>query len=203
MLQDVETQKLGGKEVEATVLFSDIRGYTNLSENLKPTEVMDLLNEYHTKMGKLFDKYNGRVFDYQGDAQMVVFGAVKKDENHALNAIKCGLDMQTALQELIDEWEVDSKSPFEVGIGICTGPVALGYVGSDKHKQLAAIGDTTNTSARLQGMSKKLDSPVTIIHKTYEYLEGLDLDFICEKLDPVSVKGKKEPLVVYRVKYPD
>ena len=201
MLLDTEAQKLGGQEVEATVLFSDIRGYTNLSENLNPTEVMDLLNEYHTKMGKLFDKYNGRVFDYQGDAQMVVFGAVKKDENHALNAILCGLDMQTALQELVEEWEVDKKSTFEVGIGICTGPVALGYVGSDRHKQLAAIGDTTNTSARLQGMSKKLESPVTIIHKTYEFVKDLDEPgFTCEKLAPVSVKGKKEPLTVYRVK---
>jgi len=200
MLKDAEAQKLGGEEVEATVLFSDIRGYTNLSENLNPTQVMDLLNEYHTKMSVLFKKYNGRVFDYQGDAQMVVFGAVKKDDNHALNALRCGLDMQKALQELVEKWAVDKKNTFEVGIGICTGQVALGYVGSETHKQLAAIGDTTNTAARLQGLSKQLDSPVTIVHKTYEYVKGIQDDFICEELEPVSVKGKKEPLKVYRVK---
>lgn len=196
MLRDPTMQKLGGTQKEATILFSDIRGYTNLSEKMDPDSVMKMLNKYHSKMFTCFQDNNGRVFDYQGDAQMVVFGAVKKSKNHALDAVKCALSMQEALQELMKNWHMEGEHTFEVGIGICTGMIAYGNVGSEDHKQLVAIGDSTNTAARLQSLSSKVGSPIIIHHKTYEYVKG---KIECEELEPVELKGKKEPQRIFKV----
>ncbi|MCL5773977.1 MAG: adenylate/guanylate cyclase domain-containing protein [Firmicutes bacterium] len=197
MLKFEEKQKLGGEEKEVSVLFSDIRGYTNLSEKMSPAEVMKLLNEYHSKMSRIFIENDGRVFDYQGDAQMVVFGAVKERKDHALAAVKSALQMQEALEEMRKEWKIERKELFEIGVGICTGMVALGLVGAEEHKQLAAIGDSTNVAARLQGLSRELESPVLISESTYQPAKEY---IITDKLEPVRLKGKSEPLQVYRVK---
>lgn len=197
MLKSEEKQKLGGEEKEVSILFSDIRGYTNLSEKMSPAEVMKLLNEYHSKMSRIFIENNGRVFDYQGDAQMVVFGAVRERKDHALAAVKAALQMQEALEEMRREWKIEKKELFEIGVGICTGMVALGLVGAEEHKQLAAIGDSTNVAARLQGLSRELESPVLISETTYQPARDY---IIADKLEPVRLKGKSEPLQVYRVK---
>lgn len=200
-LEDVIAEKtgsaqLGGEKVIVSVLFSDIRGYTNLSEKLDPVEVMNMLNEYHSEMGAVFEKNGGVVFDYQGDAQMVVFGLIKPSvENHAFYATKAGLEMQAGLDKLLDKW--GERHAFEVGVGVCTGPVSLGVVGSAQRKQYAAIGDSTNVASRLQGMSKQLQSPVLISEPTYQMAKD---KIITDKLEPVALKGKSEPLQVYRAK---
>ncbi len=190
--------KVGGKKTELSILFSDIRGYTDLSERLDPVAVMDTLNEYHGAMGDIFSRNGGVIFDYQGDAQMVVFGLVEPStRNHAAFAAKTALEMQETLGGLREKWQKEGRNVFEIGVGICTGEVSLGVVGSAQRKQYAAIGDSTNVAARLQGMSKQLDSPVLVAESTYlkaqEYLEA-------DKLEPVKLKGKSEPLQVYRVR---
>ncbi|MFH1453860.1 MAG: adenylate/guanylate cyclase domain-containing protein [Armatimonadota bacterium] len=186
--------QLGGHRVTVSILFSDIRGYTDLSEKLDPVEVMNMLNEYHSAMGHIFEENGGVIFDYQGDAQMVVFGLVEPSkENHAFYAVKSGLQMQEKVKGLMEQW--GGRHAFEVGVGVCTGPVSLGIVGSAQRKQYAAIGDSTNVSARLQGMSKQLESPVLISESTYLMCKD---KIETDKLEPVKLKGKSEPLQVYR-----
>lgn len=185
--------QFGGKKVKLTILFSDIRGYTNLSEKLDPVEVMNTLNEYHGAMGEIFERNGGVIFDYQGDAQMVVFGLVEPSkDDHAFYAVKSGVEMQERVKQLVEKW--GRKHEFEIGVGVCTGDVSLGIVGSAQRKQYAAIGDSTNVSARLQGMSKQLESPVLISDTAYEMCKD---KIISDKLEPVSLKGKSEPLQVY------
>lgn len=187
---------LGGKKTEMSILFSDIRGYTDLSEKLDPVAVMETLNEYHSAMGQIFHENGGTIFDYQGDAQMVVFGIVDPSKkNHAFYAVKTALKMQGKLAALREHWQKEGKHTFEIGVGICSGDVSLGIVGSAQRKQYAAIGDSTNVAARLQGKSKELDSPVLIAESTYEKCKDL---IEADSLPPVALKGKSEPLKVYR-----
>jgi adenylate cyclase len=186
---------LGGKDVEATVLFSDIRGYTTLSEKISPEEVMNLLNRYHSTMGRVFRRHGGVVFDYQGDAQMVVFGAPDPSPDHAKSAVKTAIEMQREMAELRKELG-ELGAALEVGIGVATGTIAYGMVGDEHHKDFAAIGDTVNVAARLQALSRDLGSPITITEQTFEKVKN---SFVTEKLPPTKVKGKSEPLVIYRV----
>lgn len=189
--------KIGSEERILTILFSDIRGYTDLSENLEPVTITEMLNTYHGAMGEIFERYGGIIFDYQGDAQMVVFGLVPASQpNHAAAACKAGAGMVLRLQKLRSEWLAQGRPVFESGIGVCTGPVAIGILGSAQRKQYAAIGDPTNTAARMQGKSKELNCPVLITESTYI---AAGSEIIADYLDSVSVKGKREPLKVYGV----
>lgn len=189
--------KVGSEERILTILFSDIRGYTDLSESLDAVTVTEMLNTYHGAMGEIFDRYGGVVFDYQGDAQMVVFGLVPASQpNHAAAACKAGVGMVLRLEKLRQEWQSQGRPVFETGVGVCTGPVAIGILGSAQRKQYAAIGDPTNTAARMQGKSKDLDSPVLITQSTYEAAGD---EIIAEFIEAVRVKGKREPLQVYGV----
>lgn len=189
--------KVGSEERILTILFSDIRGYTDLSESLDAVTVTEMLNTYHGAMGEIFDRYGGVVFDYQGDAQMVVFGlAPASQPNHAAAACKAGVGMVLRLEKLRQEWQSQGRPVFDTGVGICTGPVAIGILGSAQRKQYAAIGDPTNTAARMQGKSKDLDSPVLITQSTYEAAGN---EIIADFIEAVRVKGKREPLQVYGV----
>lgn len=188
---------LGGKEHVLTILFCDVRGYTDMSERMEPVNVMDTLNEYYTAMGEIFQKFGGVIFDYIGDAQMVVFGlAGASKENHAVAACRTGIAMNEKMMELQEHWKKMGKNSFEVGIGIATGPVSLGMVGSSHRKQYTAIGNTTNVAARIQGLSAQLNSKVTILDTTYEMCRHCVL---VEELKPQKVKGKAEPIKVYKV----
>jgi adenylate cyclase len=183
-------------EKEVSILFSDIRGYTNLSEKLSPKEVMDLLNEYHGEMVKIFHKYDGRVFDYQGDAQMVVFGAPIEREDHAACACRAAYEMDLALERLRDKWRIENRELFEIGVGICTGIAALGIVGAEGAMQYSAIGDTTNVAARLQAQSKILGASIIISQPTKEAIEGT---FRVRSLGFVELKGKSKPMEVFTI----
>lgn len=195
MLKAQNEPQLGGEEKEVTILFSDIRGYTNLSEKMKPQEIMNLLNEYHNKMGKIFASNKGTIFDYQGDAQMVVFGAPIKEEDHAYLALRAADLMQKEISMLkkLHEKEIPE---FNVGIGICTGKVAIGLVGAQNHKQYAAIGDATNVASRLQGLSGQLGFSILITESTYKFVQN---KVAAKKLENIIIKGKSEPMNVYGV----
>ncbi len=189
--------KVGSEERVLTILFSDIRGYTDLSEGLAPVTVTEMLNTYHGAMGEVFERHGGIVFDYQGDAQMVVFGLVAASQpNHAAAACRAAAGMVLRLEELGTTWKAQGRPVFETGIGICTGPVAIGVLGSAQRKQYAAIGDATNTAARMQGKSKELGSPILITQSTFE---AAGEEIVATYLESVRVKGKKEPLQVYGV----
>ncbi|MCE1247978.1 MAG: adenylate/guanylate cyclase domain-containing protein [Firmicutes bacterium] len=192
---DIHT-KMGGVEKEVSILFSDIRGYTTLSEKMKPAEVMNLLNEYHGEMVKIFHRHDGRVFDYQGDAQMVVFGAPIERADHAICACKAAYDMDKALQRLREKWKIESRESFEIGVGICTGIAALGIVGAEGALQYSAIGDTTNVASRLQSQSKILGSSIIISEPTKEAIGDY---FEIRSLGFVELKGKSKPMEVFTI----
>jgi adenylate cyclase len=192
----LDKPEAGGRKAWATVLFADIRGYTNLSESLSPVEVLNMLNEYHGLVKKPLQEHGGEIFDFQGDAYMVVFGADEKIKDHASKAVKAAMGICRLVKELRDRWVNEGKPPFDVGIGICTGPLALGYVGHDMKLQPAAIGDTTNVAARLQGKSAELGAPVLMTETTRK---ELDDSILTRQLATVELKGKKEKVTVYTV----
>jgi adenylate cyclase len=188
----------GGKLAHVTVLFSDIRGYTEMSERMKSQEVMDLLSEYHSAMGEIFQKTGGVVFTYIGDAQLVVYGMEGDSKiNHAAAAIKAGLMMQERLNVMAEKMQMENKPMFEVGVGICTGELSIGVVGSAQLKQYTVIGDTVNVASRIQGMSRELASPTLVHERTYLMAKHC---IESEALRPVKLKGKKELVNVYRAK---
>ncbi len=189
---------VGGKLEHLSILFADIRGYTKMSESLSSQEVMDLLNEYHQAMGEVFSETGGVIFTYIGDAQLVVYGLEGISKvNHAAAAIKAGLLMQERLDQLKGKWEKEDKKIFEVGVGICTGELSIGVVGSKHLKQYTVIGDTVNVASRIQGMSRELASP-TLIHERTYLMSRHCID--AEALRPVKLKGKQELVNVYRAK---
>lgn len=192
------------KKQEVSVLFSDIRGYTTLSEKMDPEKVMDLLNRYHTEMAKIFAVFGGVIMDYQGDAQMVAFGTEKGESNHALAAVSAAIEMQDMLCSLNEGWEQDGLTmsggkfqPIEIGIGICTGRAAVGMVGADQKLQYTVIGDIVNTAARLQALSRQLSAPILISRETAQALKG---SIPCEALPPMMLKGKTVAVEVFKVK---
>lgn len=190
---------LGGKATELTVLFSDLRGYTSMAEKLKSTEVIDRLNEYFALLGPILEKYGGAVFDYQGDALMAVFGLKPNSQpNHAAAGCKAAAATIYALERQRKEWLRQGRPMPETGIGLCTGMVAFGGLGTAQHKQFVAIGDPTNTASRMQGKSKELDSPVLITESTYQ-MALADEQVVMRYLEEVELKGKREPLKVYEV----
>jgi len=190
----------GGEARHVTVLFADIRGYTNLSEKLSSKEVLDMLNEYHSLVKKPIHENGGEIFDFQGDAYMVVFGADRAQKDHAIRAIKAAIGIARLVEVLKKKWTSEGKSTFEIGIGICTGEVALGFVGhdsgDDKRLQPAAIGDTTNVSARLQGKSSEFKTPILMTETTMRELSNV---IPTVELQPVELKGKSEKLLIYTV----
>lgn len=184
-------------EKEVTVVFSDIRGYTTLSETMAPSEMTALLNEYHSHTVPLYQKHGGRCLDYLGDAQMVVFGDPYHAEDHAAAAVRAACDVQDAIADLNRQRETEGRAPFDVGIGLCTGLVSIGTVfAADGHAQYTAIGDPTNTAARVQGLSRDLDSKVLAAESTVKSAgDAIEV----EPLKEVMLKGKAKPLMVYRV----
>lgn len=188
----------GGELEHMTILFADIRGYTQMSEKMSSQEVMDVLNKYHQEMGSVFEQTGGVVFTYIGDAQLVVYGLEGISKvNHAAAAIKAGLMMQEKMKEIRQELEQQGKMVFEVGVGICTGSLSVGVVGSKQLKQYTVIGDTVNVASRIQGMSRELNAPVLVHERTYLMAKHC---VEAERLRPVKLKGKKELVNVYRCK---
>lgn len=191
--------KLGGKATELTVLFSDLRGYTSMAEKLQSVEVIDRLNDYFALLGPILERYGGAVFDYQGDALMAVFGLKAASQpNHAAAGCKASAAIIYALEKQRKEWLRQGRPMPETGIGLCTGMVAFGGLGTAQHKQYVAIGDPTNTASRMQGKSKELDAPVLITESTFEMAKS-DPEVVMRYLEEIEVKGKREPLRVYEV----
>lgn len=183
------------RKVVVSVLFADIRGYTTLSETLEPQRMTEFLNEFHAVTHEAVRAHGGEVFDYLGDASMVVFGAPREDPEHARHAVDAALDMQQRLQEKRPTWVARGYPEVEVGIGVCTGEVAYGLMGTG-HRQFTAIGDTTNVAARIQGLSSQFDCSVLISDSTFAAAGAW---FETRALPLVPLKGKTEPVQIHAV----
>jgi adenylate cyclase len=186
------TVEKGGENRVATVLFADIRGFTSMSENMVAAEVLQMLNEYFEVMVDIVFHHEGTVDKFVGDEIMVIWGAPVAHEDDPIRAVRAGLDMQTALGEFNKTRESEGQSPIYIGIGINTGDLVAGYIGSTRTMSYSVIGDTVNTGARLCSAAKP--GEVLISEQTHECVKN---DFVLEELEPVTAKGKSKPLKVW------
>jgi adenylate cyclase len=196
MLKDPSKLKLGGDKKDLTVLFSDIRGFTTISEKLTPEDLVRLLNEYLTAMTNLVFKYDGLLDKYMGDAIMAVFGAPLDQPDHAVRACRTALDMMEELKKLQKKWTDEGKPAFDIGIGINSGNMVVGNMGSDMRFDYTVMGDMVNLGSRLEGINKEYGTNIVISEYTYAAIKDA---LFCRELDSVRVKGKKLPVKIYEL----
>ncbi|MCX7982270.1 MAG: adenylate/guanylate cyclase domain-containing protein [Syntrophales bacterium] len=196
ILTDPSKLKLGGEKKDLSVMFSDIRGFTTISEQLSPEELVSLLNEYLTAMTKKVFKYDGLLDKYIGDAIMAVFGAPIDQPDHALRACRTALEMMEELQNLQKKWDAEGKPKIDIGIGINSGDMVVGNMGSDMRFDYTVMGDNVNLASRLEGLNKEYGTHIIISESTYERIKDV---LLAREIDAVRVKGKKQPVKIYEL----
>ncbi len=188
--------KLGGNRYEATVLFSDIRGFTTISEQLTPEELGKLLNEYMTPMTDIVFEFEGTLDKYIGDAVMAFWGAPIEQSNHALLACKASLQMLKVVEKLNERFLEEGLPHIAIGIGLSSGPMTIGNMGSADHFAYTALGDRVNLGARLEGQTKEYGVEILISEDTKALVED---DMLCRELGSLRVKGKFEPVRIFEL----
>ena len=196
LLEDETKLKLGGEEREVTILFTDIRGFTSMSENMTPEEIVTTLNEYFSEMIDIVFKYDGTLDKIIGDELMVVFGAPLAAKDDTERALKTAIEMQSKIQELNKSRKQRREEPVLVGAGINKGYVVSGNIGSRDMMDYTVIGDTVNLGARLCSSA----GPGEIIVSKEVVRRNKD-KFSFEIMDPINVKGKKNKIEIFKVNY--
>ncbi|MFC1867210.1 CHASE2 domain-containing protein [Thermodesulfobacteriota bacterium] len=196
MLKNPDQLKLGGVKQDLSVLFSDIRGFTTISEGLAPEELVFLLNEYLTEMTDVVFKYDGTLDKYMGDAIMAIYGAPLEQEDHAARACYSALEMMEELKKLNEKWIAEEKKPLDIGIGINTGMMMVGNMGSDQRFDYTVMGDAVNLGSRLEGANKNYRTNILISEFTFERIKN---EFVCMEVDRVRVRGKNLPVKIYQL----
>ncbi len=196
ILKDPDKLKLGGDKKNLSVMFSDIRGFTSISEKLSPEKLVQLLNEYLTAMTNIVFKYDGLLDKYIGDAIMAVFGAPLDQPDHARRCCLTALEMMSELKRLQVKWESEGWPPINIGIGINTGDMVVGNMGSEMRFDYTVMGDSVNLASRLEGTNKEYGTNIIISEFTHDVIKD---DFFCRELDAVRVKGKKRPVRIFEL----
>jgi adenylate cyclase len=196
ILKDPSKLKLHGEERTLTVFFSDIEGFTSLAEGMSPLVVVDLLNEYLTQMTEIIFRHDGLLDKYEGDAIMSVFGAPIDQTDHAVKACRCALEHQRVLVQLREKWRREQKPQMRVRIGINTGLVVVGNMGSKMRFDYTVIGDNVNLAARLETANKLFQSDILISGNTAELVAG---KIVTRCLGMLKVAGRRQVIPVYEV----
>ena len=196
ILKDPDKLKLGGEEKELTVLFSDIREFTSISEKLSPGQIEQLLNEYLTAMTSVVFNYGGTLDKYMGDALMAFFGAPLDQPDHHQRACLTALGMMEELKALKQKWQERGLPPLECGIGINSGLMVVGNMGSASLFDYTVIGDNVNLGSRLEGLNKVYGTSIIVSEFTYHKVKA---DFTFRELDLVQVKGKEQAVTIYEL----
>jgi adenylate cyclase len=186
----------GGEMKELTIMFSDIRSFTTISEGMSPDDLVHFLNEYLGEMTDIIFKRWGTLDKYIGDAIMGFWGSPYPQEDHAIRACACALDMTTRLEELNMKWEALGKKPISTGIGINTGPVNVGNMGSDKRMSWTVMGDHVNLASRVEGQTK--DYRCRIICGEGTFVRARE-HYVFRDLDKIRVTGKTQPVNIYEL----
>jgi class 3 adenylate cyclase len=179
-----------------TVLFSDIRGFTSISEKLEPEQVAEMLQEYLTEMTEVVFRHNGTVDKYIGDCIMALYNVPFEDPDHAANAIRTGLEFQERLIAVSRRWEEKVGLKIRNGVGINTGDAVVGTLGSRQRLEYTAIGDTINLGSRLESITKDYGVSIIISEFTHVLVRN---QFLTRELGAVTVKGKTRPVKIYAV----
>jgi adenylate cyclase len=188
--------ELGGDTLKVTILFSDIRSFTTISESMDAHALVALLNEYFTEMVSIVISHGGVVDKYIGDAIMAVFGAPVPTPDDAKNAVRAAVDMRRALAKLNERLVARGGQPLRTGIGIHTGEVVAGNIGSEQRMEYTVIGDPVNVASRLESNTKTLGVDVLISAATYEETKEL---IVARPVEELTVKGRAEPVMTYAV----
>ena len=179
--------------VDATVMVTDIRGYTTLSESRTPTQVLELLNDYHTETVALYQRYHGHVLNYQGDAQIIIFGHPRRLEDPALSAVEAARAASEAVERLRRRWNLPPEQQFNVGAGICSGKVIIADLGGE-HREYTVIGELVRKCHKLQSQSQVLKANIILDEETYARCRAKPE---VEKREEVVIEGLPEPVTVY------
>jgi class 3 adenylate cyclase len=207
ILRDTSQLKLGGQSRVVTILFSDIRGYSTLSEHMSPEETISLLNEYFGAMSDVILAERGTIIEFEGDAILTVFGAPLAQHDHAERALRTALAMFEAVERQNRLWDESGTSrhwkklfedsQFQIRIGIHTGPVVVGNIGSEQRTKYAVIGDTVNTTSRVETLNKQLKTTLLLTDATVKAIGPSD--FPLKDLGQYHVKGRSEAVHVYTI----
>jgi adenylate cyclase len=195
LLQNPELVK--PRKTEITVMFSDVRGFTSISERLDAQELAALLNEYLTGMTQIVFRHSGTLDKYIGDSVMAFWGAPFENQNHATEGCRAALDMIARLKEMQRKWKWEGRPVLDIGIGICTGVASVGNLGSDLRHGYTALGDAVNLASRLEGLNKEYGTHILLSDTTYAAVEDPFLVF--RELDLIRVKGKLQPVTLYEL----
>jgi len=202
-----EGGELDGENKWVSILFSDLSSYSTITENMSPEVALEFLNEYFTAMHEVIKEFNGHILNYIGDSIMVVFGAPEKLKNHENQAVKCSLKMKEKLKELNQKWDENETSRYwknhdidsiTMRIGIHTGSVIAGNLGSQEMLQYSTIGDTVNVSARLEQANKDFNTEISFSHEIYTALTK-DLYSQSSLSGEITLKGRMAPTKVYSI----
>lgn len=196
LVADPEKLKLGGAKKELTVLFSDIEGFTSISEGLEPEKLLEYLNDYLSVNTDIVLENDGMVDKYIGDAIVAVWGAPIVREDHAVLACKAALKMKRFEDQMRPKWAEEGKPLFKTRIGLNTGYMTIGNVGSHQRLSYTVIGDMVNLGARLESINKQYKSYILISEYTHEIVKD---QFQCRELDLITVKGKTEPVRIFQL----
>jgi adenylate cyclase len=197
MLKHPEQLRLGGERREITLLFTDIRGFTTMTENLlEPEAVVKLLHDFLNPMSNIIINHGGTIDKYMGDAIMALFGAPLMQADHPRHACRAALEMVASLATLNQIWTEQGRPLLKVGVGVNTGPVAVGNMGSDRLFDYTAIGDNVNLASRLEGLNKYYSTSILISDST---ATALGNDFILRDVDVVRVKGRVQGVRIHEL----
>ena len=194
-----ERAELGGNRREMTVLFSDIRGFTAVTEQGEPEALVSQLNEYFSRMVEIVFRHHGTVDKFVGDMVMALFGAPLDDAAHAENGVRAAVDMVRELGELNRKWTAEGRAPLDIGIGVNSGEMIAGNIGSSSIMSYTVIGDNVNLGSRLESLNKDYRTRIIISDATRARLTG---SYELRPLGDVVVKGKTRPVAIFEVAVP-
>jgi adenylate cyclase len=189
-------ESLGGQKLVVTIVFTDIRSFTTISEKMDAQQLVGLLNEYFTEMVTIVIKEDGIVDKFIGDAIMIVFGAPEPEDNAPLRAVRTAVGMRRALAKLNERLKARGIEPLRTGIGIHTGEVVAGSIGHADRREYTVIGDAVNLASRLESSTKELGVNVLISEDTYELTKN---EIEARPVKQIHVKGRAAPVMTYEV----
>lgn len=198
MLENPERLKLGGEKRELTVLFSDIRGFTGIAERTAPEALVRFVNGYLTPMTKVVFDEGGTLDKYIGDALMAFWGAPVAQADHALRACRAAMRFLEELERLRPQWAAEGVGEVEIGVGINTGPMVVGNMGSEARFDYTVMGDAVNLASRLEGANKLFGTRVLLSEETHARVQA---EVCARRLGAVRVRGKQHPTQVYELRH--
>ena len=196
LLQQPDLLRLGGEEKVLSAMFADIRGFTSISEGMSPGELVDLLNEYLSEMTEVIFRSWGTLDKYIGDAIMAFWGAPYPQPDHAERSCHAALEMLDTLAILQKKWGEEGRPRMNIGIGIHTGPMLVGNMGSRRRFNFTIMGDNVNLASRLEGLNKTFGTRLIVSETTHQIVSD---QVVSRELDLIRVKGKKQPVKIYEL----